>query len=321
MAAPYDAPPADPPARHRRRGSVVAPLLLIFVGGVFLLQNVGVFPPSVWGNLWRLWPAVLVLIGVELLIGQRIPWLFALIGLAVVMVALGVAASSFGTPITGRETVATRLFQTDLGNARQASVTVRFGAGQLNVGPLAGTAASQLATMNFVGSPDLIPTPNYALVGDVGRLDYQVNGRGGASFFPFASDSSEPRMEVALSPNVPITTLVVQTGATDARLDLSSLKVSNLDLSIGAATAWIRMPESAGTTTAHINGGVATITLEIPQGVAAQIRHRGGLSSFNIDQTRFPPAEDEVNRSADYASATNKVDITIETGVTTIQVN
>jgi hypothetical protein len=295
-------------------------LLLIFVGGVFLLQNVGVFPPSVWGNLWKLWPAVLVLVGIELLIGQRVPWLFALIGLAVVMVALGVAASSFGTPITGRETIATRNFRTDLGNARQASVTVRFGAGQLNVGPLAGAEPGQLATMNFVGSQDLIPTPNYTLVGDVGRLDYQVNGRGGASFFPFSGDSSEPRMEVDLTPNVPITSLVVQTGATDARLDLSTLKINNLELAIGAATAWIRLPES-GFTTAHINGGVATITLEIPQGVAAQIRHRGGLSSFNVDQTRFPPVGDDVNRSPNYETATNKVDITIETGVTTIQVN
>jgi len=32
MAAPYGAPPAQP-ARHHRRGSVVGPLLLIFVGG------------------------------------------------------------------------------------------------------------------------------------------------------------------------------------------------------------------------------------------------------------------------------------------------
>jgi hypothetical protein len=213
------------------------------------------------------------------------------------------------------------LFRTDLGSARQASVTVRFGAGQLTVGPLAGAEPGQLATMNFVGSQDLIPTPNYTLVGDVGRLEYQVNGRGGASFFPFSGDASEPRMEVDLAPNVPITSLVVQTGATDARIDLSTLKVNNLDLAIGAATAWIRMPESAGTTTAHINGGVATITLEIPQGVAAQIRHRGGLSSFNVDQTRFPPAGDEVNRSPDYDTAVNKIDVTIETGVTTIQVN
>ena len=96
--------------------------------------------------------------------------------------------------------------------------------------------------------------------------------------------------DLNIAPTVPISSLNVQTGAADAHLDLSHLNVSSLDMSIGAATAWIRFPENAGTTTAaHISGGASTITLEIPQGVAAQIQQRGGLSTFNIDQSRRYP--------------------------------
>jgi hypothetical protein len=128
-------------------------------------------------------------------------------------------------------------------------------------------------------------------------------------------------MDLNLAPSVPITSLVVQTGAADAHLDLSTLHVSNIDMSIGAATAWVRFPERASTTTAHLSGGASTITLEIPQGVAAQIRHRGGLTTFTIDQTRFPQVGDSLYRSPDYDTAQNKLDINIETGITTIQVN
>ena len=67
--------------RQRRRGGVVWPLILIFIGGVFLLENTGYLPPNFWMNLWRLWPLVLVLVGIELLFASRIPWV-ALAGVA-----------------------------------------------------------------------------------------------------------------------------------------------------------------------------------------------------------------------------------------------
>ena len=74
-------------------------------------------------------------------------------------------------------------------------------------------------------------------------------------------------------------------------------------------------------TTAHISGGASTITLEIPQGVAARIQQRGGLNTLNVDQGRFPQQQEGVYRSTDYDTAQNKLDVTLETGVTTIQVN
>ena len=57
----------------------MGPLILIFLGAVFLLQNTGYLPANFWLNLWKLWPLVLVLIGIELLLSHRVPW-FALAG-------------------------------------------------------------------------------------------------------------------------------------------------------------------------------------------------------------------------------------------------
>jgi hypothetical protein len=196
---------------------------------------------------------------------------------------------------------------------------VRFGAGQLNIGPLAQPAENQLATMKYAGPAELAPTASYSPDAGTGTLEYETSGRGG--FNPFSDGRSDSQLDIALAPKVPITSLTVQTGATDAHLDLSSLLVGNLDVSVGAASTWIRLPEAAGQTNVHIAGGAASITLEIPQGVGAQIRHRGGLSTMNVDQNRFPSAGEGVYRSSDFALAANKVDVNIETGVTSIQVN
>jgi Domain of unknown function (DUF5668) len=312
---------AAPDGRPRRRGSVIGPLMLIFIGGVFLLQNAGIVAPTVWGNLWRLWPVVLVLVGIELLFGSRAGWLVGIVGLVAVGAALSFAAGwNFDPHVTAsRSPAVTRTFRTDVGSAQQASVTVRFGAGQLEIGPLGGGAPEQLASMTYEGPTELVAEPNYSVVGGNGRLEYQLNGRGGSALMPFTDDRNSPHMAINLAPNVPITTLLVQSGAADAKLDLSSLRVTNLDLAVGAAATRVRLPD-AGVTNVHISSGASTLTLEIPPGVAARIRHRGGLSTLNVDQTRFPASGDDRYQSSDWETAQNKADISLETGVTTIQI-
>jgi hypothetical protein len=302
---------------------VVWPLILIFVGAVILLENTGYLPPNFWMNLWKLWPLVLVLAGAELLLAHRVPWV-ALAGVAAVVLVLGAVVTNAGVaPIGTSAQPINTTKQTDLNGASQAAVTVRYGAGQLTLGPISQPQPDELATMTYDGPPQLAPQPRYTPVnGGVGQLEYQTGQGGpGPGFNPFAAQNNSPaRMELNLSPAVPIASLNIQTGATDARLDLSSLHVATLDMSVGAATAWVRFPEAAGLTTAHISGGASTITLEIPDGVAAQIQHQGGLSTLNVDQTRFPAVNESTFRSPGYDTAANKVDLVIETGVTTITV-
>jgi hypothetical protein len=267
-----------------------------------------------------LWPLILVLVGIELLLAHRVPWL-ALAGFGAVVLVVGAVAtnSPMGMPGGSPEAV-TSTTQTDLQGANQAAVTVRFGAGQLVLGPIEQPQPNALALMSYQGPPPA-PQPHYVVANGIGQLEYQTSGRDGPNFLPFGNGRGDAAtMNLNLTPGVPITSLNVQTGATDARLDLSKLRVNTLDMSIGAATTFVRFPEAAGLTSAHISGGASTITLEIPQGVAAQIQHHGGLTTLNVDQSRFPQVNDTTFRSPDYDTAQNKVDLSIETGVTTITV-
>jgi Domain of unknown function (DUF5668) len=314
--------PPKPVQQRQRRGGVVGPLILIFIGSVFLLENTGYLPPNTWLNLWRLWPLALVLGGVELLFAHRIPWLL-LAALAVMVMVVGVVVTTFGASTAASSGLAPRTAETPLGGATQATVAVRFGAGQLSIGPLADSAASDLAMMSYDGPPELSLVPSYtATTGGTGQLEYQLDSHSTPGFIPFVGGRSDTtRLDVNLNPNVPITLLTVQTGATDAHLDLSALKVNNIEMSVGAAATWMRLPQVDGTTTAHISGGASTITLEIPRGVALQLRHRGGLSNLSVDQSRFPSVGGGVYRSPDYDTAQKRIDLNLETGLTTIQVS
>src|SRR5207248_653583 len=157
---PYAPSPVSP--RPRRRGGVVGPLILIFIGAVFLLQNTGYLPPNFWVNLWRLWPLILVLVGIELLLAHRIPWL-AVAGLAAAVLVVGAVAINVNPPGQAAPFGVTTSAQTDLGEATRAAVTVRFGAGQLNVGPLDQAHTNQLASMTYSGPPPLQPQAQYSV--------------------------------------------------------------------------------------------------------------------------------------------------------------
>src|SRR5205085_10690480 len=175
---------------------------------------------------------------------------------------------------------------------------------------------------NYEGPPQLVPETHYSVSsGGVGQLDYQTTGRGGPGFIPFTdSRSGTPQMEVLLSPKVPIASLNVQTGATQTHRDLSNLQISGLDLAIGAANASVQFPNPSGQMTAHISGGASTLTIDIPDGVAAQMQHHGGLNTLNVDQNKFPQVSDGIFRTRDYDTAQNKLDLSIDTGITTIQI-
>ena len=63
--------PQQPQRTYRRRGGFVWPLVLISLGAIFLLNNFNVLSWDVWDLIWRLWPVLLVAIGLDILFGRR----------------------------------------------------------------------------------------------------------------------------------------------------------------------------------------------------------------------------------------------------------
>ena len=114
--------------------------------------------------------------------------------------------------------------------------------------------------------------------------------------------------------------LEFETGAGEARIDLTHLQVTDLRLQTGASSTDVTLPADAGQTQARIEAGAASVTVRVPSGVAARIRVAGGLASINVDRDRFP-REGSIYLSPDYDTASNKVDLDIETGVGSIIVH
>jgi hypothetical protein len=126
------------------------------------------------------------------------------------------------------------------------------------------------------------------------------------------------RWTMGLTTEVPLD-LKIDAGASRAVLDLGGLRLRDLELQTGASETRVLLPRAAGVTTVKAQTGAASLTFEVPPGVAARIRTRMALGSLRIDETRFP-ASGNGYESPDFATATNRVDIDAQGGVGSLRV-
>jgi len=264
-----------------RRDYIFWGAVLILLGGLMFLNSAGIRLPRGITPMQLFWPSVLILLGGWIIFGYFL-----------------------------RGNVESEQVAIDLQGADQASLKLSHGAGRILVG--AGTAPGQLLSGSFAGG--VKHTAHRS--GD--RLDAHLQSRPFA-FPPFISGWQDQGWNFNLNRDIPIA-LKLETGASQAELDLRDVKVTDLKVSTGASKTDITLPANAGMTTVKIELGAASLDMTVPQGVEARIRAEQGVSAIEIDTTRFPYSNG-IYESADYSAAQNKVDIKIEAGAGRVAVH
>jgi hypothetical protein len=300
---------------RRRRPPIVGPVILIGIGVLALMQNFGQLPVNFWQTVWRVWPVILVLIGVEILLGQlRLPW-----GLSFLLALALIAGTIYGVVYLAQQAGwedrlgagEMRYIEKDLDGATSATVNLKYGAGSLTVG--AGDATHIMVGDFLEANGRVQARVDYSTSGGRGKLEISVPD---SQAFIFVSGKSN-EWNVKLNTAVPLD-VRIDAGASTNNLDLSDLKLSGLRVQAGVSTNTIRLPRT-GDYTARLTGGLSTTTVYVPEGVAARIMVDGGLSSVSVDENRFVRSGNAYV-SPGYETATNRVRLDIEGGLSTISV-
>jgi hypothetical protein len=265
-----------------RRSSLFWGAVLILLGGLLLLQSMGIRLPNDASVMDYFWPLLLILVGGWFIFG--------------VFFQGEVEEEQVSVPLNG---------------ASQAAVRFNHAAGKLTIGP--GADAGQVLSGTFAGGMD----PKVELNGD--RLKVKV--RPSSDFFPFFWNWRPNGMEwdIRLTGDVPLN-LKLETGASQTEIDLRDLRVVELDLDAGASSIDLTLPANAGLTRADVDLGAASLDVHVPEGVAVRVKVDQGVSSVEIDQARFPRF-DKVYQSPDYETAANRVDMKIDAGAGRIVVH
>lgn len=227
------------------------------------------------------WPVVVILFGLWLLIGA-IPSL--------------------------RQRSESQSLTIPLENAHTARIKLDHGAGRLNIH--SGAASTELLAGKFG-----------AEVEHTSRLEadhLEVKLRNSSHFWAWYP-GQDLDWDIALNGEASLA-LKIDSGASATILNLNDLKVTDLNIDTGASSTEIVLPANAGNTHVDIDTGASSLKINLPAGVAARIRVKTGVTSVNIDPSRFPRVDGGLYQSADYMTAANRADITIDSGVGSITI-
>jgi hypothetical protein len=259
-------------------------MIFIMGGALLLLQNLGYLSGLSWDNLWRLWPLILIALGIDTLFSRRSAAgavLSAFLILALLGGAVYVVMNASDFPWMSRW-VQESGWQSErveypLAGVERARVLIDWASVPLRLDALAD-------------SPNLIEgTVIYR-----GRLDFDASGGRrptvllsttslGAGWSPAIWTESadleggRPRWVLGLSPRVPID-LELDGGAGPAETDLRGLELQAIELDVASGSVALYLPR--GAYPVEIDGGSGSLDLYLPPRSGVRLEVEGGSGAL-----------------------------------------
>jgi hypothetical protein len=268
-----------------RRVSLVVPIILITVGGLFLVRNwrPGFDPLPI---LWTYWPLILVFIGVGKIwdnvqrsrnpnappgisIGATVGT-FAFVVVLVVLLWHGRSFSRRHGFYSGSQQNTQTV---DLQGAKSAHARLEMGAGQLII----NGGAMHLLDADFTYSDSFdAPRVDYSVAGGVGQLNISQDSRS------VHFGRSQNDWNLHFSKDIPLE-LKVDMGAGQGNLHFRDVPLTRLDLNLGAGQMDVDFTGDRKTDlTADIEGGVGQANILLPKNIGVIAHASGGIGSVDV---------------------------------------
>jgi hypothetical protein len=284
-----------------QRSGVAGPVFAIGLGTVFLLSNLGWLPWSALELLWRLWPLLLVAVGLDIILARRSTAL-SILGVVIALVMLGGALWLVGVGDLGGEALGGETINQPLGEATYADVTLSPAVGDLMVDSL-GDSDDLVAGRVRTDRPGQI-FADYDLRGDTAV--YRLTGRLGVY-----TVSDTWKWDLGLNSQIPMN-LDANQGVGEIDLDLVELQVDDLNVSQGIGEITVRLP-AGGRYHASVSQAIGQVTVEIPEGLGVRMEVDRALSG--LTRPGVLERQGEVYVTPGYQNADARVDLEIDQAI------
>ncbi|MBN2257775.1 MAG: hypothetical protein JW704_08115 [Anaerolineaceae bacterium] len=273
---------------HRQYRSIFWPIVLLGVGAVWLLSNLGYIQAIDVGFLVRLWPVLLIIIGMDILLGRIAPWLSALLGLAVIagLIAVLIYAPSLG--LTRPAELNSEKLIEPIGGASAAIVDLRLSLDSVDVTSLSSGENLIEAEMVHYGE-------GYLNVSGEAQKKIVLgteNLPSGNTWFTFPSIGTgwktDQYWKIGLTDRNPLD-LSVDGSLGSVDLDLSKLQLTDLNVNVSMGSMDIYLPQSTDRYDVDIDGsaGALKVTLPAATNLSLHLDGSAGSSTFTL-----PPVYD-----------------------------
>lgn len=296
---------------YRTRG-LVLPLLLIAIGVIVLLANLGVLSSEALQRLGDLWPLLLVILGLQLILNHTLPRQQATIAgmAAAAVIVIGAVAFAVWAPPGQLGTHHADSSQS-LSGQRAGTLEVSYSTASMDVRTGALGETMYQAHIDYPAGEN---PPTISFDQPSGTVGISQNG----NFSPFRLFGSNQRhLRVTLNDRIPWT-IRLSGGASSVRLDLRELQLSRLEISGGVSDATVQLGLPKGTDGIQISGGVSNLTLRLPSKAQWSLSASGGVSNLKINGTAYSSGSEFQKQSNGYTGATDRFDLQISGGVSNL---
>lgn len=295
-----------------RNGKLVGPAFSISLGAILLLNTLGMLSWEIWWTLFRLWPIILIAIGLELVFGRRskigeVVAALLVVGVVVGALYLNGVNVQLGQPLESNE------ISQALDGAKTAQITL-------------SPAGAALQVKALTGSEQLIegvvhPSQGERFTREASRENDEAHftlRSTGVVYVPDWGESPDsPAWDLGLTPAIPVD-LEVNMGAGQADLNLNGLQLRSLDVNLAVGQTLVRLP-AKGQFNGAIKGAIGQITVVVPAGMAVRI-HATPLLGERLVPASYLREGDDVFVSPDYEKADNRVELDLGLAIGQLQV-
>jgi hypothetical protein len=258
--------------------SLFWPMFLVGVGMLWLLSNLNIIS---WQNVavvFRLWPLVLIAVGLDLLIGRQSPRIGAVIGVGTAVIALGLVIVGPALGLVSTPELKNDQFSEPLEDADSAEIFLKSGVANLTLNAL--DDSNQLIEADLTHLGDV----SFSAQGE-SQKEIRIEEAGvdfNKNWNPFAwfGEGTE-HWEVGLSDEVPLD-LQIEAGVGDSMLDLSQLQLASLRVNSGVGEVELYLPEMEEAYRATIEGGVGDVFVTIPEETRIDLKVSTGPGGVSV---------------------------------------
>lgn len=274
-------------ASIRRGGyrSLFWPIVLIAIGAVWLLSNLGVLTGANLVVLFRLWPLLLIVVGLDLLFGRQSPLIGALIGIGavVVIVALMLVGPSIGLAGPSLD-VKLSTFSEPRGDATSAQIQLDLSVAETTVAALTDPSDLFTADVSHVGELEYSVAGETSKVISLRQEDVRAGFFDGPQFLGplFGGSTQNLYWNIGLNPDVPVE-LTVNSGVGNSVFNLREVQLRRFQLNSGVGTIKLQLPSVEETYDVNISGGTGAVEITVADDAAANITVHGGVGGLTID--------------------------------------
>ncbi len=258
--------------------SLFWPVILLGAGVIWLLSNLKLIPTDNLWILFRLWPVVIIMAGLDVLFARRLPLIGALLALLLLAGVVYILLNGVALGLENQAETRTETFLVEVGETTSADLDLDLSPQETFVSVLSGSANLFEAEIDHVGEIAF----NVTGLADKHINLTQVGIESWLSWLLPELEGEELVWDIGLSPEVPFD-LDVDSDTGRAELDLAGVQLDRFRFDGGTGSSTIILPASAEGYDTYIESGTGSMEIVFPAESNLTVRLDSGTGSLLLD--------------------------------------